>query len=78
MTTKKRDFICFGDVDPSVPWDKLGYLAWHERAQRYLKAGYRSRKCKGCSRWYWHDETHDCKRPVDAAALPQHRCEEKR
>lgn len=29
-----RVFVCFGDVDRSVPWDRLGYIAWQERAAR--------------------------------------------
>jgi hypothetical protein len=64
--------VCFGDVNPSVPWDKLGYLQWHERAEKYHKAGIRQRQCPDCSKWRWPDQAcHGLQ--VEPVTLPQPR-----
>ena len=54
-----RVFVCFGDVDRSVPWDRLGYIARQERAAAYARAGIRQSLCAKCSRYVWPEEAHN-------------------
>ena len=54
-----RVYVCFGDIDHAVPWEKLGYTAWHERAAAYKRAGIRQMQCSTCRRYFWPDEKHE-------------------
>lgn len=35
---------------------KLGYLQWHDDAERRTKAGQKQKQCPKCSLWLWEDE----------------------
>ena len=35
---------------------QLGYLQWHEWAERKTKRGAKQKQCKNCGRWYFWDE----------------------
>lgn len=35
---------------------QLGYIAWHEDAERRTNAGERQRRCPVCLRWLWAEE----------------------
>jgi hypothetical protein len=35
---------------------KLGYLAWHAKAQRDMRRGVRQAMCARCGRWKYPDE----------------------
>ncbi len=35
------------------PRPKLGYMAWHDDAERRTKRGEKSKQCPTCKLWYW-------------------------
>lgn len=39
--------------------EKLGYIQWHDRAERSMRRGARQRRCPGCDRlWFvWETRT---------------------
>jgi hypothetical protein len=44
---------------PQCPWHRpseLGYLAWHEDAERRGAAGEKQQQCPVCHYWFWPHE----------------------
>lgn len=37
----------------SLRQKSVGYLEWHEEAERRAKRGEHQLKCQDCGRWYW-------------------------
>ena len=35
---------------------ELGYLQWHNLAERKIKRGAKQKECLKCGRWYFRDE----------------------
>ncbi len=37
-----------------------GYLAWHRKANRFERKGYKQKQCGECGLWLWPDEEKRC------------------
>lgn len=49
---------------------RLGYLAWHQDADRRTKAGQRQLYCLTCGLWRWPDGAKQCPAAELAKGLP--------
>lgn len=36
--------------------EHMGYLKWHDEAERREKKGMKQKQCHVCKRWFWKDE----------------------
>ena len=50
--------------------EKLGYIAWHHKAEESTRRGGRQRRCAGCGLFFFPWESRTGRFPRDGRALP--------